>query len=671
MAAQSKMMESKGQVAIIGSGPAGLFAAWALVNDGYNVSIIEKHDHLTLARESALPKIKSAPPVNIPMRTFSAGYYANLFKVLDHLKIETKIHRFRYSFLHSTSSRSTSPNGTNNTNNTTPTPEDPTHYFTFFSNFHHILPCLALNALAANIFALLCSLWFTLAVFLAPPRARGFTPKTQTQTEPETETETLQAYARRIHLPDAFLDWYLLPLFASVSTCSHADLRMCPAIYIAEYRKRTLGAHHRTVVDMAGFQDRLAAGTRLELGCVVSGVEAVVDCLGRRRVRVRFRKFFGEGDSADEGFEYADDYGDDDDGCPEWVDGEWIFDHVILATGIMAAGKMYPGVGAIAEVLNEGRVRITVEKRAEKKDGNVECNLSGSEDLILMTRTDPIRGSEDLILMTRTDPIRGSEDLILMTRTDPIRGPVTSALHHHPAGMDVTVSPCSGPDDEVENIEQKPQANQTNDNREVIHLVRPLPTAASHNLLLSVFGKGISSASEKGAPWTNGTDGIYLAGGYASAGLPLLEACVRSGLEAAEAIGAEIPFEIRYKRPGSDEILPSALLACGQCTQPASWTSTPPSSIQPQPHSTLPTTRFIETMAEHLTADQIAQFKEVFAVFDKDGTGDITATELGEVMRSLGQNPTDTELQDIIDELDVDRTGTIDFDEFLILMSRK
>ncbi|KAL3456177.1 hypothetical protein BJX64DRAFT_271181 [Aspergillus heterothallicus] len=76
-------------------------------------------------------------------------------------------------------------------------------------------------------------------------------------------------------------------------------------------------------------------------------------------------------------------------------------------------------------------------------------------------------------------------------------------------------------------------------------------------------------------------------------------------------------------------------------------------------------------MAELLSADQIAQFREVFAVFDKDGTGDITASELGEVMRSLGQNPTDTELQDIIDELDVDRTGTIDFDEFLILMSRK
>jgi NADPH-dependent glutamate synthase beta subunit-like oxidoreductase len=32
----------KGRVAVIGSGPAGLFAAWALQNDGYAVTIFEK-----------------------------------------------------------------------------------------------------------------------------------------------------------------------------------------------------------------------------------------------------------------------------------------------------------------------------------------------------------------------------------------------------------------------------------------------------------------------------------------------------------------------------------------------------------------------------------------------------------------------------------------------------
>ena len=40
-------------------------------------------------------------------------------------------------------------------------------------------------------------------------------------------------------------------------------------------------------------------------------------------------------------------------------------------------------------------------------------------------------------------------------------------------------------------------------------------------------------------------------------------------------------------------------------------------------------------------------------------------------MRSLGQNPTEAELQDMINEVDADGNGTIDFPEFLTLMARK
>ena len=49
-----------------------------------------------------------------------------------------------------------------------------------------------------------------------------------------------------------------------------------------------------------------------------------------------------------------------------------------------------------------------------------------------------------------------------------------------------------------------------------------------------------------------------------------------------------------------------------------------------------------------------AEFKEAFSVFDKDGNGVITTKELGTVMRSLGQNPTEAELQDMINEADAD-----------------
>mmetsp|Transcript_35185 Transcript_35185/g.69878 ORF Transcript_35185/g.69878 Transcript_35185/m.69878 type:complete len:163 (-) Transcript_35185:275-763(-) len=56
---------------------------------------------------------------------------------------------------------------------------------------------------------------------------------------------------------------------------------------------------------------------------------------------------------------------------------------------------------------------------------------------------------------------------------------------------------------------------------------------------------------------------------------------------------------------------------------------------------------------------------------EKGGVGTITTKELGTVMRSLGQNPTEAELADMINEVDADGNGTIDFPEFLTMMARK
>lgn len=45
-------------------------------------------------------------------------------------------------------------------------------------------------------------------------------------------------------------------------------------------------------------------------------------------------------------------------------------------------------------------------------------------------------------------------------------------------------------------------------------------------------------------------------------------------------------------------------------------------------------------------------------MFDKDGGGSISSSELAAVMRSLGQNPTEDELKEMI--ADVDEDGVFD-----------
>jgi calmodulin len=74
---------------------------------------------------------------------------------------------------------------------------------------------------------------------------------------------------------------------------------------------------------------------------------------------------------------------------------------------------------------------------------------------------------------------------------------------------------------------------------------------------------------------------------------------------------------------------------------------------------------------DFLTEEQLAEFREAFLLFDKDNDGTITTKELGTVMRSLGLNPTKAELQDMINEVDADGNGIIDYPEWLTMMAKK
>ncbi|NXK94080.1 CALMS protein, partial [Formicarius rufipectus] len=76
-------------------------------------------------------------------------------------------------------------------------------------------------------------------------------------------------------------------------------------------------------------------------------------------------------------------------------------------------------------------------------------------------------------------------------------------------------------------------------------------------------------------------------------------------------------------------------------------------------------------MAEALSEEQLAEFREAFSLFSRSGSGRISTGELGTVMRSLGHNPTEAELRGLAAEADPEGSGSVGFAEFLALMARR
>merc|ERR1712072_804409 len=70
-----------------------------------------------------------------------------------------------------------------------------------------------------------------------------------------------------------------------------------------------------------------------------------------------------------------------------------------------------------------------------------------------------------------------------------------------------------------------------------------------------------------------------------------------------------------------------------------------------------------------VTEEMAAQFREAFELFDTDKSGTIDAMELSFCIRALGFNPTKDEIRDMLDKIDQDDNGTVEFDEFVDLLS--
>ncbi|XP_062134111.1 neo-calmodulin-like [Drosophila sulfurigaster albostrigata] len=73
---------------------------------------------------------------------------------------------------------------------------------------------------------------------------------------------------------------------------------------------------------------------------------------------------------------------------------------------------------------------------------------------------------------------------------------------------------------------------------------------------------------------------------------------------------------------------------------------------------------------EDMNNDLMQEIRAAFQIFDPHNTGKITSEQMGKVMQNLGHFPTEAELYDMIDEIDLDGDGEIDFYEFLHMMIR-
>ena len=65
-----------------------------------------------------------------------------------------------------------------------------------------------------------------------------------------------------------------------------------------------------------------------------------------------------------------------------------------------------------------------------------------------------------------------------------------------------------------------------------------------------------------------------------------------------------------------------------------------------------------------MTEAERADFKKAFDEFDVNKDGHITSSELKTVLGKLGQCPSDEEVKEFIAACDIDKNGTIEFNEF-------
>ncbi|RQM31229.1 hypothetical protein B5M09_002418 [Aphanomyces astaci] len=89
-----------------------------------------------------------------------------------------------------------------------------------------------------------------------------------------------------------------------------------------------------------------------------------------------------------------------------------------------------------------------------------------------------------------------------------------------------------------------------------------------------------------------------------------------------------------------------------------------------------PVVIIVQWVVSHLATkalddEQMEEIKEAFSLFDTDGSGSIDARELKAAMRALGFQVKKAEVRKMIADIDKDENGTIEFENFVEMMTSR
>ncbi|RFN48008.1 hypothetical protein FIE12Z_7731 [Fusarium flagelliforme] len=389
MEAQSISISKR--VAVIGTGLAGLTTGYLLQGDErYNVTLFEQADRLSFDSASVTIKNETtndAERIDLPMRASAGGYYHNLMRMYEHLRIPLHPIKFLFVFAKATPTAdgTVSHKGSDNES-----------YFIHASNLHQTPPPWPGNRgliahLTEILYLIVCQFWFTIACFLVAPL----------DTSSTGYSESLAEYFDRIRLPRRYISHYLLPLLSGVATCTHEEMLQFPASDVVNYKKLSHGQQHYAVCGgVSQVQSRLTRELQdVKLNSRV--IEAVPQVDGT--VMVRWQSTLD----------------------PSGRILEQVFDRVVLSVSPDVAGRIYKPLRSTLEQLPTRQVESSVLKP----------EASG----ISVVKPDNVRQSFACMHHTR-DP-SAAQTMTLRTAFPDMGSPRTEALHAMPSGVVVSTCP--------------------------------------------------------------------------------------------------------------------------------------------------------------------------------------------------------------------------------------